>query len=77
MEASPASAALSQAAGLALAALDRMSQGPRWSDEQEKQQIAALAAAEEQGHKSQITLPARPAFQRLIEAASAGGACTR
>jgi hexosaminidase len=76
-EAGLASAALSQAAGLALNALDHLSQGSKLSDEQKKQAIDALNAAEQQAHKSQLTLPARAAFQELIEAASTGGACAK
>jgi len=34
-----------------------------------------LRALELQAHKSQLTLPARAAFQRLIEAAASGSAC--
>jgi hypothetical protein len=72
MEAAPASKALSQGAELALGALDRIAYGLPLSA---KQQVAALNAEEEEAHKSQLTLPARSAFQKLIEAASAGGAC--
>lgn len=75
-DAAPASAAFSQAAELALTALDRISQGLLLPEELKKQQIDALNAFELQAHKSQLTIPARTAFQELIEAASAGGACT-
>jgi hexosaminidase len=76
-EAMPASAALSQVAQLALSALDQLAQGSTLSDDQKKQQIDALNAAEEQAHKSQLTLPARPAIQKLIEAGSSGGTCAK
>jgi hexosaminidase len=76
-EAAPASAALSQTAAIAMAALDNVMKGPALTDDQKKQQIDALNAAEQQAHKSQLTLPALPAFQKLIEAASSGGACTK
>ncbi|HEY1481935.1 MAG TPA: family 20 glycosylhydrolase [Candidatus Acidoferrum sp.] len=76
-EAAPASAALSQAASIAMAALDKVVQGSALTDDQKKQQIDALNAAEQQAHKSQLTLPELAAFQKLIEAASGGGACTK
>jgi hexosaminidase len=76
-EAEPASSALSQAAAIAMAALDKVVQGSALTDDQKKQQIDALNAAEQQAHKSQLTLPALAAFQKLIEAASSGGACTK
>jgi len=72
---SPASEALSQAAELALGALDRIAQGLPAPPDLAKQQVAALNAYEQQAHKSQLTLPARAAFQKLIEAAGSGGAC--
>lgn len=72
---SPASEALSQAAELALSALDRITQGLPSPTDLVKQQVAALNASEQQAHKSQLTLPARAAFQKLIEAAGSGGAC--
>lgn len=75
MEATPASKALSQGAELALDALDRLEHGLPFSADLAKQQVAALNAEEEEAHKSQLTLPARSAFQKLIEAASVGGAC--
>jgi hexosaminidase len=72
---SPASEALSQTAELALGALDRITQGLPSPSDLVKQQVAALNAYEQQAHKSQLTLPARAAFQKLIEAAGSGGAC--
>ena len=74
-DAAPASAALSQAAELALTALDRIGQALPLPDDLKKQQIDALNAFEQQAHKSQLTLPARDAFQKLIEAAGTGGSC--
>lgn len=74
-DAAPASAALSQAAALALTALDRIGQALPMPDDLKKQQIEALNAFETQAHKSQLTIPARGAFQKLIEAAGNGGAC--
>jgi hexosaminidase len=74
-DASPASAALSQAAGLALAALERINQGMPLSEDVKKQQIDTLGAAESLAHKSQLTIPTIAAFQKLTEAASASGAC--
>lgn len=71
-EAAPASSALSQAAELALGALDRITQGLPLPDKLKQQQIEALNAFELQAHQSQLTLPARAAFQKLIEAAAAG-----
>jgi len=74
-EAAPASSAFSQSAELALTALDRLGQGLPLPEELKKQQIDALNAFEMQAHKSQLTIPVRAAFQKLIEAASASGAC--
>ena len=74
-EARPASSTLSQAAELALNALDRLTQGLPLTEDLKKQQIEAMRALELQAHKSQLALPARAAFQRLIEAAASGSAC--
>jgi hexosaminidase len=74
-DAVPASAALSQAAELALTALDRIAQGLPLPDTLKKQQSDALAAFETQAHKSQLTIPALAAFQKLIDASATGGAC--
>jgi hexosaminidase len=74
-EAAPASAALSQSAQIALEALDAIAKGVPLSDEQRKAQISSLSALEQQAHKSQLTMPELAAFQKLIEAASAGGSC--
>ena len=74
-DATPAATALSQSSALSLNALDRIRQGLPLTDDLKKQQIDALNAFETQAHKSQLTLPARSAFQKLIEAAGSGGAC--
>ena len=74
-DAVPAASALSQSSALSLNALDRIHQGLPLTDDFKKQQIDALNVFETQAHKSQLTLPARPAFQKLIEAASNGGSC--
>jgi len=75
-QASPASSALSQAAELALDALDRISRGVPFTSELKKQQADSLNALELQAHKAQVTIPALPAFQKLLDAATIGGACT-
>jgi hexosaminidase len=74
-DALPASAALSQSSELALTALDRVRQGLPFTEDSTKQQLDALSAFETQAHKSQLTLAVLAAFQKLIEAASAGGTC--
>lgn len=75
-EAAPASSAFSQAAEVALAALERITLGVPLSPELRKQQLDGLNALELQAHKAQLTIPTLPAFQKLIEAATPGGACT-
>jgi hexosaminidase len=74
-EAAPASAALSQAAQIALDALGQIAKGTALTVDQKKQETDALNALEVQAHKSQLTLPARGAFQQLVEAAAIGGTC--
>ncbi len=74
-EASPASQAVSQAANVGLEAVDRITRGQPGSEEQKKQQSAALAGAELLAHKSQLTIPFAPAIEKLIEASTAGGLC--
>ena len=74
-DATPASSAFSQAAELALTALERITQGLPLPEALKKQQIDALNAFEVQAHKSQLTIPSLAAFQKLIEAASTAGAC--
>ena len=76
-EAAPASSALSQAAKIAMDALDAIQKGAPLPTDQKKIQLDSLNALEQQAHKSQLTLPELPAFQKLIEAASAGGVCTK
>ncbi len=76
-EAAPASSALSQAAKIAMDALDAIQKGAPLSADQKKIQLDSLNALEQQAHKSQLTLPELPAFQKLVEAASAGGICTK
>jgi hexosaminidase len=75
-DAAPASAAFSQAAELALTALERISQGLPLPEALKKQQSDSLAAFETQAHKSQLTIPTLAAFQKLIEASGTGGACS-
>jgi hypothetical protein len=75
-EAAPAFAALSQSARIAADALDAASKGTPLSDDQRKAQISSLNGLEQQAHRAQLTIPELPAFQKLIEASSAGGACT-
>jgi hypothetical protein len=72
----PASAGFSQAAELALGALDRIAQGLPLPDALKKLQTDALAAFETQAHRSQLTIPTIAAFQKLIEASATGGICT-
>ena len=76
-EAMPASAALSQSAAIVLDALDSVAKGAPFSDGQKKDATASLNALEQQAHKSQLTMPELPAFQKLIEAEATGGACTK
>jgi hexosaminidase len=74
-QADPASSAFSQAAELALDALDRIGRGVPLTPEFKKQQADSLNALELQAHKAQVTIPALPAFQELLDAATVGGAC--
>ena len=76
-EATPAAGALSQAAKIAMDALDSAQKGTLLSAEQQKIQLDALNALEQQAHKSQLTIPELPAFQKLVVAASTGGICTK
>jgi hexosaminidase len=75
-EAEPAYSALSQSAKIALDAFDTIGKGAPLSDEQKKKQLDVLNALEQQAHKSQLTLPELPAFQKLVEAAAKTGACS-
>ena len=74
-EAAPASAAFSQAAKIAMEALEAIQKGGPLSDEAKKSELASLNALEQQAHKSQLTLPELPAFQKVVEAASNSGVC--
>jgi hexosaminidase len=76
-EAAPASAALSQAAKIAMSALDTIQKGVPLSADQKKLQLDSLGALEQQAHKSQLTLPELPAFQKMVETASAGSVCAK
>jgi len=76
-EAAPASSALSQAAKIAMGALDAIQKGAPLSADQKKLQLDALSALEQQAHKSQLTVPELPAFQKLVEAASSGSVCAK
>jgi hexosaminidase len=76
-EAAPGSAALSLSAKIAMDALDAILKGAPISAEQKKIHLDSLVAMEQQAHKSQLTMPELPAFQKLVEAASTGGACAR
>jgi len=76
-EVAPASAAISQAAKIGMNALETIQKGGAISADQKKIQLDALNALEQQAHKSQLTLPELPAFQKLVEAASAGGVCAK
>lgn len=75
-DAAPASTAFSQGAELARTALERITQGLTLPDSLKTQQTDALNAFELQAHRAQLTIPTRTAFQKLIEAAGTGGACT-
>jgi len=74
-QADPASSAFSQAAELALDAMDRIGHGVPLTPEFKKQQADSLNALELQAHKAQVTIPALPAFQKLLDAATVGAAC--
>jgi hexosaminidase len=76
-EAAPAFAAISQAARIAVNALETIQNGGTISADQKKMQLDALNALEQQAHKSQLTIPELPAFQKLVEAAFAAGGCAK
>ena len=76
-EAAPASATLSQAAQIALSALDAIGKAAPLSSDQRKSQSDTLNAFEKQAHQSQLTLPMLGALQKLLDAATSGGACAR
>ena len=73
-EALPAFSALSR---IALNALDTASRGVPLSADQRKSKTDNLNAMEKQAHTSQLTLPMLPALQKLLDAASTGGACSK
>lgn len=64
---------LSSLGSIGLAALDFISKGQRAPDDWKAQQLAALEQIAKP--KAQLLLMPSPAVQRLVEAASAGGAC--
>jgi hexosaminidase len=76
-EAAPASAALSQAAKIAMNAVEAIQSGAAISADQKKIQLDSLNGLEQQAHKSQLTIPELAAFQKLVEAASVSGACAK
>jgi hexosaminidase len=76
-EAAPGSAALSLSAKIAMDALDAILKSAPISAEQKKIHLDSLGTLEQQAHKSQLTMPELPAFQKLVEASSTGGACAR
>jgi hexosaminidase len=76
-EAAPASGGLSQAAKIVMDAFGAMQKGAPISADQKKIQLDTLNALEQQAHKSQLTIPELPAFQKLVEAASAAGGCAK
>jgi len=75
-DAAPASAAFSQAAEIALTAVDRIAEGLPLPDALKKQQTDALAAFETEAHKSTLTIPSLAAIQKLVDASGTGGACS-
>jgi hexosaminidase len=76
-ESALASASLSQSARIVLDALDAAAKGAPPSVDKKKSQSDALNTLEKQAHHSQLTLPMLPAFQKLLDASSTGGSCTR
>jgi len=74
-DARPPAAALSQAAKIALDALDAVQKGSPLLDDEKKKRLDTLSALEKQANQAQLTLPELPALQKIVEAASAGGAC--
>ena len=73
-EVSVTSRDLSSLAAVGLAALDFVTQGQRPPDDWKAQQLAILEQI--QKPKGQLLLMPTPAIQKLVEAASAGGACS-
>lgn len=76
-EASPASGALSMSAKIGLIALGVATHGGSLNADQKKFQSDALDAMEKQAQQSQLMLPMLGAIQKLLDASSIGGACTR
>ena len=76
-DAASASSAFSQAAKIAVGALEAIQKASPLSIEQRKAQLDSLNALELEAHKSQLTIPELAAFQKLIEAASTGGTCAK
>ena len=58
-------------------ALDSIQTGAPIPADQKKLQLDSLNGLEQQAHKSQLTIPELAAFQKVVEAASAGGACAK
>jgi len=76
-DAASASSAFSQAAKIAVGALEAIQKASPLSIEQRKAQLDSLNALELEAHKSQLTIPELAAFQKLIEAGSTGGTCAK
>jgi len=76
-EAALASAGFSQAAKIAMDAVDSIQMGAPVSADQKKIYLDSLNVLEQQANKGQLTIPELPAFQKLVESASAGGVCAR
>jgi len=76
-EAALASAGFSQAAKIAMDAVDSIQMGAPVSADQKKIDLDSLNVLEQQANKGQLTIPELPAFQKLVESASAGGVCAR
>ena len=72
-EVAATSQALSTLGAVGLAALDFLAKGQRAPDDWKAQQLAVLQQLEQP--KAQLLLMPAPAVQKLVEAASAGGAC--
>lgn len=72
-EIAPNSQDLSSIGSIGLAALDYISKGQRAPDDWKAQQLATLQQIAKP--KAQLLLMPQPAVQKLVEAASAGGAC--
>ena len=75
LEAYPGMDALMKAAQQGVFALQRIANKEPLSVDELKQAVDALNAAELRAHQSQLTVPMRPAIQKLLEASAAGGSC--